>query len=202
MEMEIDGVTWVGPTIDAPDILSVLPQDLAQLLSQINGFVLRGGALHVRGAVRAPEWHSLANAWQGSRAFHLLYPVVSPDDIPFAQDCLGDQFLLRHGRVVRLSAEHGELEPLDIDLSTFLASASHDPVEFLLSEPLLTQTGQGGRLQPGELLLAYPPYCTNQASQGTALKAVPAVEVIEFHADFARRIRDLPDGSRVRIVVE
>ena len=199
--MDIEGVTWTGPAIDAPEILTVLPPDLAQLLSHTNGFVMREGALHVRGAVRAPEWHSLAEAWQGSRAFHLLYPVVSRDDIPFAQDCLGDQFLLRHGSVVRLSAEDGELELLNVDLFTFLANVSQDPIAYLWSQPLLEHIRRGGRLLPGQLLLAYPPYCTRQASHGVALEAVPAREVIDFHAALARQTRDRPDGTSVRIVV-
>ena len=82
------------------------------ILSDANGFILHEGALHVRGVSFAPEWHSLRAAWRGPSAFHTLYESVLSTDIPFAQDQVGDQFLLRDGRVLRVSAETGEVDAL------------------------------------------------------------------------------------------
>lgn len=58
--MELDGITWQGsPPAEEPE-LSALPSPLAGLLRQLNGFVLRGGALHVRGTSRdLPERQSI-----------------------------------------------------------------------------------------------------------------------------------------------
>src|SRR3954453_4788104 len=110
--MRLEDVTFVGPPIDDPEVLGLLPPELAGLLAGQNGFVQFRGGLHVRGACRGPAWHSLREAWLGEGSFHRHYPEVRPGDVPFAEDCLGDQFLLREGRVWRLAGETGEVVPL------------------------------------------------------------------------------------------
>src|SRR5215472_10564262 len=109
--MNIPGITWRSESIDDVEILRDLPSSLVRVLSDINGFILHDGGLHVRGASLTPEWHSLRVAWRGPSAFHTLYERVQATDIPFAQDQVGDQFLIRNGGVLRLSAETGDLEP-------------------------------------------------------------------------------------------
>jgi hypothetical protein len=53
-------------------------------------------------------------------------------------------------------------------------------------------------MDPGELLLAYPPFVCRESGAGAHLKPVPANEVIRFHADLARQIRDVPDGGQIQ----
>lgn len=74
-----------------PEILRTVPEDLRSLLSENNGFILFDSGLHVRGAVRSSEWHSLRKVWFGDFAPCKLFPAIIESDIPFAQDCLGDQ---------------------------------------------------------------------------------------------------------------
>src|SRR5258708_35360566 len=88
-------LTFRGPSIDDPDILEHIPNELAELLRQINGFIHSRGGLHVRGACHNPSWHSLRSIWHGDHALHRGYQTVRESDIPFAQDCFGDQFLMR-----------------------------------------------------------------------------------------------------------
>ena len=150
---------YVGPSTDDRDILERLPAEYCTLLAQANGYVAYHGGLHVRGACLSPDWHSLRAAWDGERAVHRLWPAVSPNDVPFAQDALGDQFVLRHDQVHRLAAETGELESLGVDLLGFDAAVRSDPVEYLNLAPLEAFRAAGGVLQPGQLLSVYPPYC-------------------------------------------
>src|SRR5436190_13801882 len=95
--MKRDHVTFVGPDLDDFKLLEKLPPELAGLLVQINGFILFHGGLHVRGACKYPEWHSLRAAWRGEKAFHRLCPDMTHKDVPFAEDFLVDQFVLREG---------------------------------------------------------------------------------------------------------
>ena len=183
--MELAGLIFTGPPADDPEIHAALPADLGRLLGEINGFVQFQGGLHVRGICAEPEWHSLQQVWTGARPLHILYDEVRPDDVPFAQDCVGDQFLLRGGEVVRLLAETGELEELAVDLEGFLTAANADPVGYLSLEPLLQVLNEGTALEPGQLILAYPPFCTEEAAEGVSLRAVPAEELLSFHADLA-----------------
>ncbi|MBA4148323.1 MAG: SMI1/KNR4 family protein [Verrucomicrobia bacterium] len=190
--MEIPGITWRGPKIDDSEILQKLPLELVTLLKGINGFILHSGVLHVRGACHAPGWHSLRNAWLGPQAFNILYPDVLPADIPFAQDQLGDQFFLRGSSIVRLFAETGEVEPFSDSLDVFLEELHGDIEEFL-------DVGLSRQTQPGQLLHAYPPFCMEEAEKGVSLRAIPAMEVILFHGDLARQLRDVPEGGQIDV---
>jgi hypothetical protein len=189
--MDIPGITWKGESIEDVEILRELPADLVRVLSDTNGFILHEGAIHVRGACLTPEWHSLRTAWRGPKAFHTLYDDVRPSDVPFAQDQVGDQFLIREGVVLRLFAETGEIERLSDSLQDFFGKVSGDIEGFL-------NVGLSHTMQPGQLLHAYPPFCIRESGAGASLKALPASEVIHFHADFAKRIQHLPDGTQVR----
>lgn len=187
-------ITWQGRRIDDVELLRDLPANLVRVLGETNGFILHNGAVHVRGASLTPEWHSLREAWRGSNAFQVLYESVLPTDIPFAQDQFGDQFLLRDGQVVQLSAETGEVEALANSLEDFFAGIGEDIEGFL-------NVGLEHVLQPGQLLLAYPPFVFQESGADASLKPVRAKEVILFHADLARQIRDVSDGGQVEFKV-
>jgi len=168
----------------------------------VNGIIAFNGGLHIRGYVSSPDWHSLQNAWKGDDAFYKLYDEVEETDIPFGQDCLGDQFLLRDNVVFQLSAETGDLENLNLTFGQFLKEAMTDPMEFLLLQPLQQFMNEGGQLNPGELLNVYPPLCTKESADGVSLKNIPTSERISFLADFARQLKELPDGQRIEIKIK
>jgi hypothetical protein len=186
--------TWHGPAIDDEEILAAVPVGLFELLRELNGFIVTGGTLHLRGACAQPEWHSLRAAWEGGEAFHRLYAAVSPGEIPFAQDCFGDQFLLREGAVLRLFAETGEMEEIAGSLDDFL-SAVQDDIEGYLNV-------QRADLAPGQLILAYPPFCVEGSESEVGLSNLPAIEVIRFHATVAKQLRDVPEGARIKFNVQ
>ena len=43
--MDVSGITWEGESIDEVEILRGLPADRVRVLSDRNGFILRGGAV-------------------------------------------------------------------------------------------------------------------------------------------------------------
>lgn len=61
--------SFVGPPPHDQEIMAALPQDYASFLQTTNGCVLFEGGLHVREAVRNPDWHSLRQAWIGEDRF-------------------------------------------------------------------------------------------------------------------------------------
>src|SRR5258708_34211984 len=95
-----------GPRSD-PAILDELPGELCAVLRSKNGFILHGGCLHVRGASFEPACHSIRRAWRGHLSIVALYGLAESFGVPFAQDCVGDQFLLCAGFMWTLSAESG-----------------------------------------------------------------------------------------------
>jgi len=199
--MKLDHLSFQGSTVDDFTTFAKLPSEMRALLEQINGFVQFGGGLHIRGACVVPDWHSLAEVWFGSLALWKIYPVLRPDDVPFGQDAVGDQFIWREGVVHQLSAETGDLHPLDYSFLGFLEAAQSDPLEVLGLHPLLQFQNEGGQLQPGQLLSVYPPFCTKQAASGVSLKAVPVADRIKFLGDFASQIVGLSDGVHIRLTV-
>lgn len=194
--------SFVGQPPDDDLIMARLPRDYAEFLWSVNGCVVFGGGLHIRGSTKDPDWHSLQRIWIGDNRLSALYPAVKADDIPFAQDCLGDQFLLRSKSVFRLSGETGDLEDLGLGWQGFFTAAAANPVEFLSLQLLEQFKRDGGSLGPGQLLSVYPPLCIKESVSGVSLRAISAVDRIGFLADLAAQISTLPNGTQVRFRVE
>ncbi|MCG8010055.1 MAG: hypothetical protein N0C81_20725 [Candidatus Thiodiazotropha lotti] len=198
--MNLEHITYTGPEFDeSSKIIKALPDNLVSLLKQINGFVQFGGGLHLRGVCNEPEWHSIENMMNGPLSLHDAYPSIAVTDAPFAEDCVGDQFLLRNRSVIKLYSETGEVEEYGFGLTTFLNNVSENPVEFLGMEPLLQLQNEGGGLEPGELIHVYPPFCTKEAENGVSLKAVPSSEALLYLANFSKKISGLGEGEQFEV---
>ena len=193
---------YKGPKIDDQAILELLPLDFRDFLLRCNGYVAFHGGLHIRGACLNPTWHSLRYWWLGGEALHRLFSAVDEDDVPFGEDALGDQYVLRGGVVHRLSAESGELASLGTDLRGFDNQVRNDPVGYLSLGPLEEFRASGGKLMPGQLLNVYPPFVMKESANGVSYRAVPTEERIRFLADLAAQVRGVPEGTKVRFRVE
>lgn len=152
--MHLPGLTFRGAPLDDLELLERLPAELQQLLAIRNGFVAYRGAIHVRGASRAPSWHALRTVYDGSDAAYLHQ--LAPRDVPFGQDALGRQFVLREGIVFRLDPFTGSLDALEIGLTTFLQLLYEQPQRLLPLDELLQFEASGGSLRPGQLLARDP----------------------------------------------
>jgi hypothetical protein len=190
-----------GPPIDDHALLPSLSATHRQLLETVNGYVAYNGGLHVRGACLSPTWHSLRQAWSGVSAIHRLFPAVSPEDVPFGQDALGDQFVLRDGCVWKLDAEIGELKSLGMPLWDFDAAVRADPDEFLNLAPLRQFQSEGGTLEPGQLLSVMPPLVLKHDGDWN-YRAIPAQDRLNFLSYLAAQLRDVPDGTQIQFRVQ
>ena len=198
--MNLEHITYTGPEFDeGSKIIKKLPDNLVSLLSQIDGFIQYGGGLHLRGVCHEPEWHSIESMMNGPLSLHNSYPAISDTDIPFAEDCVGDQFLLRNRNVIKLFSETGEVEEYGFGLATFFNNASENPVEFLGMEPLLQLQNGGGGLEPGELIHVYPPFCTKEAENGVSLKAVPSSEALQYLANLSKQLSSLGESEQFEV---
>ena len=196
--MQLHDVHFKGPPIDDPEILRVIPKSLASLLSGVNGYTQFSGAFHLRGACLEPAWHSLRVAWMGDHSFAKLYPGLSPRWIPFAEDCMGDQFLMTEQGIARLDAETGEVFQEAESLAVFLEEVNEDPVPTLALEEFESFLDGGGVLEPGKLLQAYPPMWTAESASGVTLTPLPAADLHRTHAALAKNIRDNGGKGAIR----
>lgn len=192
------GILYTGGELTDLVSFARLPSYLQTFLREQNGVVAYFGGLHIRGCVTEPSWHSLTAVWQGESAFWRTYDTVVETDIPFAEDCVGNQFLLRGDAVLFLDTETGELADLEVDFKHFLFGAEKFPLDALGMQPLRTFQQGGGVLRPGELLSLHPPVCIATTGKSTS-KAVPAAARLTWLADFYRQIKNLPDGQQVRL---
>lgn len=199
--MEFDLVTWQGPSIDDEEVFDRLPDDLKDLLIQINGFIQFSGGFHIRGASLKPDWHSLRIAWDGAEAFQHRYTAILDTDVPFAQDALGDQFLLRDGNVIRLLSESDEIEAFHLSLFDFVQNVQDDPIDFLSLQPLRNYWESGGTLEPGQLLSVLPPYVVDSGEHEHSYRAMSVEGRLNFLAHLAKEIRDIPDGEPIHFDV-
>jgi hypothetical protein len=200
--MDLTEVSFSGPPFEENSpVLQALPHNLVALLRQINGFIQFRGGLHVRGLCAEPTWHALEAVMRGERALFRHYPAIRETDVPFGQDCVADQFLLREGIVHKLQAETGALESLGLNLPGFFSAAEADPVGFLAMQPLLQFEREGGSLGPGNVLHVYPPFCTEESGKGVSLRAVGVEEALAFLATFSRQLSGLATGDRVHVKI-
>ncbi|MCB2379090.1 SMI1/KNR4 family protein [Hymenobacter sp. BT635] len=193
------GILYTGGELTDLVSFARLPSYLQAFLREQNGVVAYFGGLHIRGCVSEPAWHALHPVWQGDTAFWRTYEAVLETDIPFAQDCVGNQFLLRGDAVLFLDTETGELADLEVDFKHFLFGIEKFPLDALGMEPLRGFQQRGGALQPGQLLSLYPPVCIASAANKPRLKLQPVAERLAWLADFYRQIKDLPSGQRVHL---
>ena len=198
--MTFERVTYVGPPINDPDLLDELPEELAAVLRQQNGCVAYGGGLHIRGACTAPAWHSLRRAWRGPSSLAHAFPALRPTDIPFAEDALGDQYVLSRGIVCLLSAETGHLSPIMVPLDQFLKEVVSAPIRVLSLGPLLAFEQSGGALAPGQLLSVYPPFAVEHGGE-YSYRAVSAADRLASLACLAAKLHHLGDGQRIRFEI-
>jgi hypothetical protein len=190
--MQLTNITYTGPTISDREDLDRLDDEHRAFLERANGVVAFGGGLHVRGVCAEPAWHSLQEAWDGERAYHRYYPEVTDGDVPFAQDAFGDQYLLRSGYVIRMSAEDAAIDELGLRFAEFIDAAAENPREFLSLELLDAFLTEGGVLEPGQLLKITPPACSDEALEGVRVVPVSVREHFAYAANLAHLIRQLP----------
>lgn len=169
--IEFKGVTYINHEIQDTELFDELPADLKAFYTDINGLVAYNGGFQMRGCGTGPSWNSLEDAWKGDQAFYHTYKNLRSTDIPFAQDCLGDQFIYRSGSIWHLLTETGELDDLELDFDEFIDEVIEDPVDFLALYPLIEFIESGNELKPGELLVPNIPFSVETEEEYTFTKA-------------------------------
>ena len=169
--VEFKGIIYINQECDKPDLVNSLPSELKDFYKQINGLVAYNGGFQIRGIGSVPKWNSLEDIWTGENALHKTYPKLSPEDIPFAQDCLGDQYIFRGGSVWQLLTETGDLDDLELEFDEFIDEVIEDPIEFLALYPLIDYMDAVNELEPGELLVPSLPFTIETEEEYTFTKA-------------------------------
>jgi len=189
-----------SPTSDPVFIKTYrLGLELLHLLQKKNGFYCFENALHVfpissRDCMSLEEWNSdsLWRTGYGELADGLLF---------FAEDIFQRQFCLSEEGVIRFDSETGKRTPMAVTIENWAEK---------LLQNYAAETGwrfasqwqaQNGHVPPGKRLMPKIPFFLGGAYSLENLWIGEAVEGMRFKADLALQTRDVPDGSKVRLVI-
>ncbi|GAB3824143.1 SMI1/KNR4 family protein [Hymenobacter jeollabukensis] len=192
-------ITYIGAPVSDAATFKLLPFDMQSFMLQNNGLIAYYGALHIRGCCQEPLWHSIRETWDGPNAFWRNYRNVKRSDLPFAEDAVGNQFLLRRGEVIFLDAETGEIQPLGVNFTGFIEGVQRFPDKALDLGPVGQFMEYGALLQPGELLAIYPPVCVKSDDESFELTRMPTEVRLHSLAHLYKQIIKLKPGQQIRL---
>lgn len=177
-----------------------IPDELLDLLAKKNGFYAFESALHV-----LPSNSSVANlhgiiSWN-DRDLWKAECGASSDTLFFAEDVFGGQFGINSIGVVKFD--------LELLKEQFIAPTIDEWCQCILSDFKL-HTGynaahewqkQHGGLPTGYRLVPKIPFILGGSYDAGNLVQIETVEAIKCRCDIARQIRELPNGTKVRLIV-
>ena len=176
--------------------------ELIYMLGIKNGFYAFESALHVfpfgfddsAGIQNLVQWN-LPSTWKE------LFEKGTDALFCFAEDIFGYQFSSFQGRIVRFDPETGETEDLCGTVEEWASLICRDFNLQTGYQIALEWQATKGIIQPGNRLLPIYPFVSDLGTyELTNLYEIDAVKGMRSRADFARQIKLIPDGSRVRIV--
>jgi hypothetical protein len=168
-------------------------REITNLLKQRNGFYAFEGALHCFSSDYLRWWNS-AELWRS------LYELPQ-DLICFAEDVFGEQFCLCKQNIHRLNPETAELDPVAASVEEWAQVLLKDyDVETGYTVAHEWQAAHGP-LMPGKRLIPIKPFVLGGEYTKDNVRPLDAVEGMQLRAALARQIRNLPDGTRVRLRV-
>ncbi|WP_233237909.1 hypothetical protein [Bordetella sp. LUAb4] len=137
--------------------------------------------------------------WNEDTLWRSAYKGLADDCLFFAEDVFGGQFCIKDNRVFIFDPEAGALESLVDDIEGWAKTLLSD-YEMLSGYPLAHQWQKNnGQIPAGKRLLPKVPFTLGGAFDLGNLYLADAVEGMRFRADIAVQIKDLPDGSQIKL---
>jgi hypothetical protein len=177
-----------------------LGEQLIELLKNKNGFYAFESALHILPAGCKDSYTSIEE-WNDDNSWRKEYGDQIQGHLFFAEDVFGVQFALCNLGVRKFDPETGEFEDFATDLEEWAAKILEDynyESGYQLAHDWQLQNGS---LPTGKRLLPKIPFVLGGAYEVENLHAADALKGMMFRADIWRQIRDLPDGSRIKLKV-
>lgn len=174
--------------------------ELQSLLEARNGFYAFESALHVFAAEDQPVGAGLS-AWNSTSLWISAYGGLADGFLFFAEDVFGCQFALKDNRVWTFDPETGEAQILAKSLEDW-ACRIEDDYATLTGYPLAHAWQVAfGALEIGKRLVPKIPFVMGGEFAINNLHALDAIESMRFRACIALQIRDLPDGTQVKLQI-
>ena len=196
----------LGPEISCQNFGSefALGAELFNLLRQKNGFYGFEQALHVFPSGADTTGTMTLEHWNTQTLWRSAFGDLAEGLLFFAEDALGDQFCLskREPFIFRFYSETGELTRLADSIEDWAGMILSD-YEFETGWPLAHKwQAQHGPLPLGQRLQPKISFIYGGAYELDNLWVGDAVKGMLFKADIAKKVKDLPEGTQVKLVVQ
>lgn len=177
-----------------------LGRELKDFLSRRNGLYALESALHVFPAGQQEGVMDL-ETWNDPNLWISRYDDMARGMVFFAEAICSDQFAIKGEEIVRFEAETGLTATVAANFEEWANLILQD-YEWETGWPLAHEWQEAhGALPCGLRLIAKTPFVTGGKYDAANLDVMDAVEAMRFHGDFATQIRDLPDGTKIRIEI-
>jgi hypothetical protein len=177
-----------------------LGEELAALLTKVNGFYAFESALHVFPAGRAEHTMGLRR-WNDDHLWRSGYEDLAEGYLFFAEDVFGCQFAIKNETVFSFDPETGESVAIAETLEGWAAALLED-YEVNTGYPLAHDWQlRNGVLLDGLRLVPKRPFVLGGEFSVENLYALDSVKGMRLRAELAVQLRDLPEGATVNFTV-
>ena len=175
--------------------------ELEHIYRHKNGFLAFDRALRFFAA--DAHVHDLSvSRWNSPRLWRDHYGKLADDLLFFADDIFGGQFCVKEGRVFSFEPETGLLEPLADDLEGW-AELMLTETDYYTGRPLAAAwQEQFGVLESTQRLIPTLLFTLGGEYSLANLTAKDATLGMKIRGPIAQKIYGLPDGTKIRFVIE
>jgi Protein of unknown function DUF2625 len=173
--------------------------ELADMLTRMNGFFLFNAGVQVFRAGEpgvGPELQS----WNQAATWKESYGGLAEGLFCFGQDLFGTQFAVRDGaQVVVFDPETADVEALGASLQDWASWLLEDPDVRGAAGFARSFQDAEGPLQPDQRLVPLQPFVGGGDYDFGNLSVKDAVAAMRIRGPIAQQLRDLPEGSAIRL---
>ncbi len=209
MERKIDKLLSLGGEItssrlDIDRLLQFFGEDIQPLLPILqvkNGLYAFESALHLysengNDSEKGLVFWNQNDTWRGS------YQGSADHGIFFAEDIFANQFVLERGLISKFYPETGEYRSFANNLEHWADLILRDFEEVLGFQLAHEWQVANGAIPAGHRLAPKIPFVLGGEYTVSNIYSIETIESLLFRASIAVQIRDLPDGTKIRIVLE
>jgi hypothetical protein len=193
-------LSLADPVLDA-DLLALagsMADDLIGLLKIKNGFYAFESALHLFPATSSGDKIGLA-CWNSPDLWVKQYQNMAIGCLFFAEDIFGGQFCIKANEVLLFDPETGQLKRLATNLEEWARSILCD-YDLLTGYPLAHEWQRAnGQIADGMRLVPKIPFVLGGKFSVQNLYPIDATKAMRLRGSIAVQIRDLPDGTPIRL---
>lgn len=179
-----------------------LGNQLLDLLAKKNGFYAYESSLHVFPSGECPQGEYDLLDWNAPSLWKDAYEQDLRSMLCFAENTFGEQFCISADRVGKFDPETGSVKAFAQTLDEWASIIIKNP-DFHLGYSLTHAWQQkNGPLPTGKRLIPARPFVLGGDFAVANLHAMDAVEGIRSRGAVANQIKNLPDGTSIKLNVK